>query len=344
MTKDYYKILNVSELSTQSEIKSAYRKLARKWHPDVAGNSDEVISRFKEINEAYEVLSNSNLKANYDSARRFYNYAKGEETTSKGEEKKSEAKSGATKPDFKKSGSENKKSEEKNGFWGFKWEEFIAKKYREAQYQKEQEAKAPKKGDDIYTDIEISVFEAINGGVKTVNMLHTHICPNCGGRKFVNGSKCQQCNGKGEKSEYKKFSVKIPAGIKDNSKIRLAGEGEKGLRGGRSGDLYLTVHIVKPKTYETDGLNILKTLTLNPFEAVLGADVKVATLYGNVSVKISPNARSGQKIRLAGCGIESGNKKGDLILTVEIQIPQQLTNEEVELYRRLKEVSSSNVR
>ncbi len=339
MTKDYYKILELSEFSTQAEIKSAYRKLARKWHPDVAGNSEDVINKFKEINEAYEILSNTAKKADYDRAKRFYNYAKEGK-----EEEKKETKSNATNPNFKEAKKEESKKKENIFGFNFNWEEFIAKKYREAQFKREQEKKAPKKGADICTDIEISVFEAINGGVKTVNMLQTQVCPKCGGRKFVNGTACPHCNGKGEKSEYKRFSVKIPAGVKNNSKIRLANEGEKGINGGKNGDLYLTIHIAEPKTYKTEGLNILKTVQVSPYEAVLGCELKISTINGNVTVKIAPNTQNGQKIRLAGCGIESSTKQGDMILTIEIQIPKELTDAEIELYKRLQEISSKIVR
>ena len=116
-------------------------------------------------------------------------------------------------------------------------------------------------------------------------MLQTQICPKCGGRKFVNGSVCSCCKGKGETSTYKRFNVKIPAGIKDKSKIRLAEEGERGQNGGRNGDLYLTIHIREPKGYKTDGLNILKTIQIAPYEAVLGGEVTVAKLGGDVCLK-----------------------------------------------------------
>ena len=319
MTKDYYKILNISEYSTSEEIKNAYRHLARKWHPDVAGNSPDVIARFKEINEAYEILSNQTRKADYDTAKRFYSYAKSSSTATKNNEKTTARKE--TKTEGKKN---------------FSWEDLFSKK--------EKKDFTPKRGDDIYSDIEISVFEAINGAVKVINMLQTQVCPICKGRKFVNGGKCPSCKGKGETSTYKRFSVKIPAGVKDSSKIRLAGEGEKGTNGGMNGDLYLTIHIKEPKTYKTEGLNILKTIPVAPFEAVLGCEVRVSTLRGNVSLKISPNTKNGQKIRLAGCGIEHNGKFGDMIVTVEIQIPKNLSNEEISLYKRLAELSSSNIR
>ncbi len=321
MTKDYYKILDITEFSTEDEIKSAYRHLARKWHPDVAGNSPDVIARFKEINEAYEILSDKIKKADYDTARRFYSYAKGSAASS-------------AKANYKTT-EEPKKSHTN---FNFSWENLFSKT------APKHKPKAPKRGEDIYSDVEISVFEAISGTTKVINMLQTDVCPKCNGRKFVNGSQCAYCRGKGETSTYKRFSVKIPAGIKNKSKIRLAGEGEKGRNGGNSGDLYLTIHIREQKNYKTDGLNILKTIAISPYEAVLGADITVQTLNGNVSLKINPKTKNGQKIRLAGCGIEQNKKIGDMIVTVEIQIPSDLTEEEIRLYKKLQEVSRANIR
>ena len=335
MTKDYYKILNIDETSSAEDIKSAYRKLARKWHPDVAGNTPDVISKFKEINEAYEILSNVTKKTDYDTARRFYNYSSSN--------RKSETKStsgNTSRPDFKKTCQEERKNDKKK--FSFNWEDFLAKKYRDAQYKKE--SSLPKRGEDVYSDVEISIFEAMSGTVKVINMLQTDVCPKCGGRKFVNGAKCPHCKGKGETSTYKRFSVKIPAGIRDKSKIRLAGEGEKGLNGGYNGDLYLTIHIRETLNYKTEGLNILKTIPITPYEAVLGANITIPTLQGNVSLKITPNTKNGQKIRLSGCGIVQNNKIGDMIVTVEIQIPKDLTAEEISLYKKLQEISSSNIR
>ena len=339
MTKDYYKILGVAEFDTADNIKTAYRKLARKWHPDVAGNSADVISRFKEINEAYEILSNQIKKAEYDRARKFYNYAKGinigqgvneEEVVNRNEE-------------VNRKSNECNRKETKASSFSFNWEEFLSKKHREAGFKKE-EAKAPKRGEDIYSDIEISVFEALSGVSKTINMLQTQICPKCNGRKFINGSTCPHCKGKGETTNYKKFSVKIPAGVKNNSKIRLAGEGSNGINGGVNGDLYITIHILEPKSYKTEGLNILKTIAISPYEAVLGTEVRISTLNGNVNAKIAPNTQNGQKIRLSGCGIVQNNKIGDMILTIEIRIPKNLTVEEINLYKKLQEISSSNIR
>lgn len=329
MTKDYYKILGVEEFETSDNIKSAYRKLARKWHPDVAGNTEDVIARFKEINEAYEILSNKVKKEEYDRARRFYSYAKG---TNKKETRETNQ-SFTSKPD---------ESEDRRGFY-FTWEDFLAKRRRETNYRNDS-ASQPKRGDDIYADVEITEMDALTGVTKTISMLQTQTCPKCKGRKFVNGSICKHCNGKGNEVDYKKFTVKIPREIKDGSKIRLAGEGAASVDGGKNGDLYITVHVKPIINYKTDGLNILKTVAITPSEAVLGATIKVRTVNDCVNVKIAPKTQNGQKIRLAGLGIVQNEKIGDMIITVEIRIPQNLSETEIALYKKLEELSSGNVR
>ena len=331
MTKDYYKILGVTEFDTAENIKSAYRKLARKWHPDVAGDTAEVMLKFKEINEAYEILSDKVKKADYDRARRFYSYAKdGASDTQKTAEKTT------TNPSYKTSGTKDKT-------FSFDWKEFVSKYGFEFNFKKE-EKPLPKRGKDVNTTVEITVIEAIQGTNKVINMIQTGVCPKCGGRKFVNGGICHHCNGKGEISNYKKFNVKIPAGVKDGSKIRLAGEGEYGINGGENGDLYVTITVKSSQEYATDGLNILKTIPITPFEAVLGAEINIKTINGDYSFNIAPDTQNGQKIRLAGCGIVQNDKVGDMIITVEIKIPRNLSIEERNLYQKLKEISSNNVR
>ncbi len=347
MTKNYYKILGISENSTEQEIKSAYRKLAIKWHPDIAGNTSEVVSRFKDINEAYEILSDEKKRADYDTVNRYYNYSS---TNTNNNE------SYTTNPDLKKKEKKTTTENTKSSGFNFNWEDFIekykeyTKKYNEGSSTKkttEQKEKygTPQKGNDINTDVEITIAEAVNGATKIINMISTYECPHCKGRKFINGSICKHCNGTGEKSEYRRFTVKIPSGIKDNSKIRLSGEGENGFNGGKNGDLYITVHIKKSVDYTTEGNNILKHITLAPYEAVLGGNITVKTFDGdNINVKISPNTQNGQKIRLNGCGINAKGKVGDMILIVDIQIQPNLSEKELELYRKLRDISNQTIR
>lgn len=320
MSKDYYKILGVAEFDSAEEIKKAYRKLARKFHPDIAGNSNDAISRFKEINEAYAILSNKIKKEEYDRARRFYNYAKKEAEF--------------PKEPFKETTNSSKFN------MNFNFSDFFTKNDKNF----EKQPKAPKQGENIYSEIEISTMDAMLGVVKTINVLQTTICPKCNGHKFVNGNKCSHCGGKGELSNYSKLSVRIPAGIKNKSKIRLAGAGEAGKNGGSHGDLYLTINIVEPQEYKANGLNIHKTIAITPFEAVLGAEIKVLTLDGEIRFTIPPRTQSGQKFSLSKCGAVQNEKIGDMIITVEIKIPNNLSDEEITLYEKLKEISTSNIR
>ena len=143
---------------------------------------------------------------------------------------------------------------------------------------------------------------------------------------------------------WKKFNIKIPAGISDKSKIRLSGEGSKGINGGKNGDLYIIINIKEPKTYKTEGLNILKTVPITPYEAVLGGNISIITIKGKITVKLPPRTQNGQKIRLNNCGLVQNNKIGDMIITVEIQIPKNLSDEELNLYKKLEEISSHNIR
>ena len=320
-------------------------------HPDIAGNTETAVKKFKEINEAYESLSDKVKRAEYDTINRFYNYSSDKKETKKETEKKN---NNFTQPEFKNTDKHKEKSGSTSGF-NFNWEDFVAKykeytqKYEQSKTKETSEHKQAKygntkNGNDINTDVEISIAEAVNGTTKVINMLNTHVCSFCNGRKFINSSLCPHCKGKGEITDFKKFTIKIPAGIKNNSKIRLAGEGEIGVNGGRNGDLYITVHIKSPLDYKTDGNNIIKTVTLAPYEAVLGGKISVNTPDGNITVKISPNTQNGQKIRLSGCGLNINNKIGDMILIVEIQIPKNLSSQEIELYKKLKEFSSQNVK
>ena len=328
MSKDYYKILGVTEFESAENIKKAYRKLARKYHPDVTGNSADTILRFKEINEAYQILSNKIKKEEYDKARKFYNYAKGKEETTKSKENTNK-------------NTTNYKEQAKSFYT--QWENFISKKRQEQNYKSEQRLNS-KRGDDVFTEIEISIFEALSGTTKTINMLQTQICPKCNGRKFVNGNSCTHCNGKGEISNHKKFTIKIPAEIKDKSKIRLAGEGLNGFNGGQNGDLYITINIKESKLYDTCGLDIHKTVQITPVEAILGTTLVINTPNGKVKTKLLPQTENGQKIRLSKCGLVQNNKIGDMIITVVIQIPKNISAKEIELYKQLGEISSSNIR
>ncbi len=334
--KDLYKILNLTFEASKDDIKSAYKKLAKMYHPDVAGANGN-IDKFKEIKEAYDILSNDEARKKYDVLRGFYTQRLEKEAEKSSYKNKydtyiKQAKKHSEKPES----FSNSINEALDSLFHTK---NIKQKFKE-------EIKTPINGSDINLDVNVSCFEAITGTNRKVNILHTQPCPNCEGRTFINGAKCTMCNGTGEISLQKKINVKIPKDVKQGSKIRIKKEGNKGLYGGKDGDLYLIVNIEKNPYFETEGMNILCNLPITPFEAVLGAEITVPYIDGNINVKIPPMTSSGQKLRLAGMGLynKSKTKKGDMIITVLIKLPQKLSKKEQELYDELKTISNDDIR
>lgn len=339
--KNLYEILEVSSSASTSAIKSAYRRLARKYHPDLNSGDELCEKKFKEITEAYEILSDADKKKNYDILRGFYR-----ETTS--QSKFNEA--NKAYKTYKENNQEKDKSQYSDGFSnifndileGFKK---TTSSYENNTFKTKQ--MRPERGSDVYSDVVITMSEAVQGTSRTINILHTEACPNCQGRTFLNGSKCPLCKGLGEQSIHKKLNVKIPANVKHGSKIRIANEGNKGFNGGKNGDLYLNIKIENNSNFKYDGLNVLCTIPITPFEAVLGATIEIETPTGKVNMKITPNTHSGQKFRLTGQGLEQGSKfgkKGDMIVTVNIEVPKNPSEKEIELYKKLRDITKTNIR
>ncbi len=332
-SKNLYEILEIPITASTVTIKSAYRKLARKYHPDLNGGETFYVNKFKEISEAYEILSDSNKKKNYDILNGFHQ----ENSKSKFKE--------ANKAYHESIKEEKKRKEE--GFSnifndileGFKKTTSSTKqdKFKTKQIR-------PERGSDVNTDVTISIIESIEGTTRTINILHTEICPNCQGRTFLNGNKCPVCRGLGEQSIHKKLNVKIPSGVREGSKIRISGEGNKGYNGGKNGDLYLNIKIENAVNFKYEGINVLYTVPITPFEAALGTTIEIPSHSGKVSMKITPNTHSGQKFRLARQGIEQDGRIGDMIVTVTIDIPKNLSEKEIELYKQLKDISKENLR
>lgn len=343
--KNYYEILGVSTESTAAEIKSAYRKLARKYHPDINKNPD-AIEKFKDISEAYETLSDSKKREQYNILKGFFKNEQTNTSSQKAEEEyrnnKSKSSNYSTYTNNQKSTKHNLKEKKKHTNSVFKIFKYWAAKIKKN--KKERENKKAQKGETITTDVTITPEEVITGSKRIIHVLTTQTCPSCLGHKFINGGKCTKCSGTGEVSKRKKITVTIPKGIKDGTKLRLKGEGGAGKNGGANGDLYIKIKIETKTKINFDKLNIYYNIPITPFEAALGEEIKIPTFDGTIKLKLPPNTSSGQKFRIAKQGIKKNGKIGDLIITVSIEFSHDLSEDEIKLYRKLKNLSTDDMR
>lgn len=351
--KDFYKTLEIPVTATEEDIKASFRKLARKYHPDV--NKDEIsIETFKKIKEAYEILANPQEKKLYDQFKGYTNFSS---QTTQSQAKKAysgEKKTYSPPPNVNREAQENKtnkKSDEKQvnkESFSKVFNDILEGLFTPEENKKENKKKTqkPQNGSDITTRIKISYLESINGTNRKINILHTEKCPNCQGQMFINDAMCHLCKGKGEISLHKKLNVRIPAHVNNESKIRIANEGNKGFYGGKNGDLYLIIEIENNSFFKYEGTNVLCEIPITPFEAALGTTIDVPTLEGQVSMKIPPLTSSGQKFRLANEGTINSKTsvKGDQVVTVKIEMPKALSLEEIQLYEKLKSLSREDIR
>lgn len=344
-TKNYYEILEVNINSSTAEIKTAYRKLARKYHPDV-NKTSEAIEIFKQITAAYETLSNPIEREKYNILKGIFETQKTKTSSQQAQnEYKNANKNTFTQKDNKTNSQKTKQQNKKvknRDFNLIKLFKYLSVKFKKQQRAKEN--KKPQKGQNITTDVTISPEEVITGSKRIINVLTTQTCPKCNGRKFINNGKCMECNGKGEIYKRKKITVTIPKGIKDGAKLRLKGEGGIGKNGGPCGDLYINIKIETPTKIHFDKQNIYYNVPITPFEAALGEEIKIPTFDGTIKLKLPKNTCSGQKFRISGQGIKKNGKVGDLIITVSIEISQDLSDDEIKLYEKLKNLSKDDVR
>lgn len=344
--RDYYEILEVEKGATGDEIKRAYRKLAKKYHPDLNPNDSEAEKNFKEVNAAYEVLSDDNKRARYD---RF-----GHEGVN--------GQGGA------------------GGFGGFGdifediFDIFGGGFGGQSQYRRT----GPERGSDLRYNLTIEFEEAIFGVEKEIKIrrtescstcqgtgakagthketcsrchgsgqvrysqqspfgqiVRTATCDQCGGTGEVIKEKCPSCYGSGTEVKEKKLKVKVPAGVNDDSIISIRGEGEGGLRGGPSGDLYIYISVKEDELFVREGNNIFLNIPISFTEAALGAEIEVPTLEGSEKYNIPEGTQTGTQFRMKGKGVPHlrSSGRGDLYFTVDIQVPTKLTEKQKDLLK-----------
>lgn len=332
--KDYYDILGLKRGVSEAEIKSAYRKLARKFHPDV-NKTKEAEQKFKDINEAYEVLSDKTKRQRYDSLGK--NWQGGAEYTPPPGYEHYNFQGGGQSFGFDEMGgfsdffsslfgdlmggqrfSTNRQSSAKSGFSGF--------------------SKAQPKAEnlDITQNVTLSLKDLISHKPVLVRfriMEKCHYCPP--GNGF-----CAKCGGTGIISEQKSVNVKLPPEVKDGQKIRLKGEGKTDERGNK-GDLYLKISI-KSNEYQIEGHDLTKEVEISPAQAVLGCKKDIETLHGTIGIQIPAGTSSGQTLRLKGLGLPIKNGGfGVLNVKVKVVIPKKLSDKQIELYKKLAELEKN---
>jgi curved DNA-binding protein len=327
--KDYYAILGVSRTATEAEIKKAFRKLAREYHPDVAKDKKQAEEKFKEVNEAYEVLSDAEKRKRYDELGSGWQGGgdfrppPGWEQFGGGQTgRRGAGASGHPEYEFQFGGT---------GFSDF-FEAFFGSAAGRGNsgggfgrggrgFATEQEY--AERGRDIEGDIMVTLEEVIRGSVRAVNV-----------KSEVAGE-----------VRTKTFQVKIPAGVGEGQRLRISGRGESGAGGGAAGDLYLRVRIARHPDFEVENHNLIYEADVAPWEAVLGANLSVPTLEGRVNIKIPAGTQNGQKLRVRGRGLpDREGAHGDLIVTTRVVVPQKVTDEERALWERLASGSQFNPR
>jgi molecular chaperone DnaJ len=326
-SKDYYQILGVNRNASEKEIKQAYRRLARKHHPDLNPGDKSAEARFKEMNAAYQVLSDPEKRKKYDQFGDQWEYA----------------------DQFAKAG----------GQQGVRWD--TGKGGRTFEYgdmsglgdifsslfgdasMGSRARRGPQRGQDAESPVEISLEEAYHGSSRVIQLQTTEPCTACGGTGRVGNRVCTMCGGTGGKAAPRRLEVKIPPGVKDGSRIRMAGEGAPGRAGGSKGDLYLVVRVLPHKVFERKGDDLYAEISVPLATVVLGGEVRVPTLDGNLSLKIPPETQNGKLFRLVGKGMpQLGNANhGSMFAKVNVVLPTNLTEEERRLFERLRSLRTA---
>lgn len=355
--RDYYEVLGVSKNATESEIKSAFRKLAKKYHPDVS-KEENAAELFKEVQEAYAVLSDPDKRKQYDQ------FGHSAFTNNNG------GFSGFEGFDF-----QNMSDIFDNIFDGMG---FGSSRSRYSN------ANSKRKGADILKEITIDFDEAVYGTKKDIKIdvdeecsechgkggfnekhcpechgtgtitseqrtifgsfLSKTTCPYCKGNGVVYEKKCTECNGKGKITSRKTITITVPAGIDNENRLRISGKGSAGINGGPNGDLYIEFIVRKHEYFERVDDDIYIELPLTITEAVLGTKKEIPTLYGNVDLTINPGTQSNEKMRLRGKGVENINtkRKGDMYVITKVVMPDKLTKEQKNLFEELSHTPLDN--
>lgn len=327
--KDYYKILGVSRTATDKEIKSTYRRLARQHHPDVNPGNKAAEEKFKGINEAYEVLSDPEKRKKYDQYGDQWQFA----------------------DQF----AEAARQRSQTGGWNFTQEPGGAQSYafeegdingifedllggRAGGFRRR--TPRQRQGQDIEYPIDITLEEAYSGTLRNISLQSEVPCSACRGTGRIQNLPCSVCRGAGVIPQVKRLEVKIPAGVNNGSRVRIAGKGEPGSAGGPPGDLYLVISVQPHNLFQRKEDDLYIDVPVPLTTAILGGEVQVPTLKGTkLALKIPPETQNERIFRLAGQGMPhiGDSARGDLLVTIKVVLPTELSAQEKELFKKLRE-------
>jgi DnaJ-class molecular chaperone len=319
-SRDFYQILGIPRTASADDIKKAYRRLARQLHPDLHSGTKkaEMEKKFKELNEANEVLSDPDKRKKYDQ------YGAQWEQADAFEKARSQA-----------------------GSQGFSWQQAGGESGGEAfsdifenLFSGRGRAGAGRgfaiPGEDLETEVELTLREVLSGVTKRIHLREPTTCSTCQGTGALRGRTCPTCHGTGSTTESKTIEVKIPAGVQDGTRVRVAGKGQPGSNGGKQGDLYLHVIIEPDPIFRRQGSDIHVNVPIYPWEAALGAEIMAPTLTEPVKVKVPAGSKADSKLRLKGKGLPSATGgHGDLFLILHVVMPPSITPEEQVLFEQL---------
>jgi molecular chaperone DnaJ len=328
-SKNYYDILGVKKDATEKEIKQAYRRLARKYHPDVNPGDKSAEAKFKEINEAHEVLSDKNKRQKYDRYGDKWQYA-----DQFAEAEKQQSQRWGFSPG---GGSSFRYSTGDIGGLDSLFEELFGGARGRTSRRRPQ----PRRGQDLESPIEVTLEEAYSGTTRTISLQFEEPCPTCRGTGTIQNVLCSTCRGAGVVARTKRLEVKIPAGVNNGSRIRVAGKGQPGYNGAASGDLYLVISVKPHQIFTRHGDNLHTDIAVPLTVAVLGGEVQVPTPRGGkLALKIPSETQNNRAFRLTGQGMPHLGKstRGDLLARVNIVLPTKLSEKEKELFRQLHEI------
>ena len=323
MARDFYDVLGVSRSASDKEVRQAFRRLARKYHPDVNPGDAQAEERFKEINRAYEVLSDKDKRKKYDRYGERWESAYGGEAFDQARRA-----GGAFTQTFDLGDLFGRGG---GGPFEGIFEAFTGRR-------------GPMRGQNVEYATDVTLEEAFQGTTRLLELQSEEACATCGGSGEIAGAVCHVCQGAGQTLKMKRLEVKIPAGVQDGSRVRIAGEGHPGFGGGPRGDLYVVVRVRAHPRFERKGADLVTEAGVALEDAVLGGEVEVQTLSGkHVALKVPPLTQNGRVFRLSGLGMPRLDEKrknkarGDLLVRVNVVLPQSLSDRERELFERLRE-------